>query len=103
MKRPDLTAIRARIARRYSPRPGHPSHALAPAIADVRALLVFAVDLDRRVTMMQAERLAGGEGKAARAGANLLARTEIRREWDKNARREARLRAALDRVGKAAA
>lgn len=92
----DIAAIRRRAHRGYS--------RVREALADVRALLSFAVILDRRLSVMQAERLAAGEGSAARAAVGQLAGAESRREWNRRTRREERLRAAVARAeGKRAA
>ena len=91
----DTIAIRRRArAHWYAKRR---TEATLAASFDTYQLLAEIARLERRLTMMQAERAATGDGTAARRAVANLAAAETNRERMRRARREERLRAAVAR------
>jgi len=95
LTRPDTGAIRRRASLHWGAK--HRSYETLEASFDVMQLLAEVVRLERRLTAMQAERVAaGGAGAAVRAAAGQLAGAEARRLWGRRMRRRGAIRVVVE-------
>jgi len=90
----DRIAIRSRARNHWGAK--RRTELTLAASFDVYALLAEIARLERRLTAMQSERAAAGDGTAARAGAGQLAGAEARRLWGRRMRRRGAIRAVVE-------
>ncbi len=92
----DRIAIRSRARNHWGAK--RRTELTLAASFDVYSLLAEIARLERRLTALQAQRAATGDGTAARAGAGQLAGAEARRLWGRRMRRRGAIRAVVERA-----